>query len=330
MIVLFSMVVILVMSVFTGEVLNTGDAVSLFLLLAIQLEFFMTVALKLFRNLEPGFDRKEITRALLSRFALFMIVCFAIAIVLVIVFIIVRSIVLGVDAASEINIFFTTRFSGWVKQTTGGLLFGAAIFIFVQWQDALKREQKLREENLIFQNETLKTQINPHFLFNNLNTISSLISTRPEDAEKFISKLSSIYRYIIENSNRDRVPLANELAFISDYFYLYSIRDGEKIVLDLKLANDSPGLILPVSLQVLVENAIKHNSATREKPLIISVFPEGENVVVSNNLQRMASQIKSTGIGLRNLAERVKLITGKTLEINDSGDRFTVKIPLIK
>ena len=99
---------------------------------------------------------------------------------------------------------------------------GAIIFIVLLWQASLKREQKLREEKLIFQNETLKNQVNPHFLFNSLNTLSALVSTQPEVAEEFIHRLSSIYRYILENSSRDRVTLDVELSFIRDYFLFAS------------------------------------------------------------------------------------------------------------
>jgi hypothetical protein len=326
----FSLIVIVLFSVFSRDPFNFEAQASMFVLLVIQLELFMSVAIKLFRDVKPGQERKVLTRILLSRFALFMAICFIIALVIIIAFICFRSVIHNIDAGNEITGFFTTRFAGWVKGTLGGLLFGAAIFIFVQWQDSLKREQKLREENLIFQIETLKTQINPHFLFNNLNTLSSLIATSPGVAETFISRLSSIYRYIIEKSTKDRVSLSEELSFISDYFFLYRIRDEGKIRLDITIENTDSLFILPVSLQVIVENAIKHNIATREEPLKISVYLEGQNVVVKNNLQRMASQIRSTGIGLKNLSERVRLVSGKILVIEDSGDFFTVKIPLLQ
>jgi sensor histidine kinase YesM len=315
---------------FTGEQFITEDLISLFILLVIQLELFIALAIKFFKDVKPGLERRKLTRILLSRFALFIIICFAIALSIVVSFIIVRSFFHNFDTVNEINGFFSYRFGGWLKGTLGGLLFGAVVFIFFQWQDALKREQLLREENLIFQNETLKTQINPHFLFNNLNTLSSLIATRPEVAENFISRLSSIYRYIIEKSTKDRVTLDEELTFISDYFFLHRIRDEEKIILDIDVKNSGSLFILPVSLQVLVENAIKHNMATREVPLKITVYLEGNNVVVRNNIQRMASQIKSTGIGLKNLSERVRLVSGKSLLIENTVDFYTVKVPLMQ
>ncbi|HVN56727.1 MAG TPA: sensor histidine kinase [Bacteroidales bacterium] len=306
------------------------DLLSTFFLVAMQMEIFMAIAIKIFNGIEPGNDRKKITRIMLSRFALFIGICFMIAFLVVTGFIILRSRILGLDTGMEIDGFFATKFANWLKGTLTGLAFGAVVFIFLEWQDALRREQKLREENLIFQNETLKTQINPHFLFNNLNTLSSLINKSSDDAETFISRLSSIYRYIIENSRKDRVPLAEELSFIEDYFFLYKIRDGEKISMRTDIAGNSLFYIIPVSLQILVENAIKHNMATREEPLVISVYLEGESVVVKNKVQKPGSQVRSTGIGLKNLSERVRLISGEVLIIDESGNYFTVKIPLMR
>jgi hypothetical protein len=329
MIIIFSALVVVITKLPEKELFTTGDAISLFILLSIQMELFISIAVKIFRDVKPGHDRKDITRILLSRFVLFMVICFVVALVIVLTFVVIRSTMDGTDAVKDITGFFNLKFSGWVKGTLGGLLFGAAIFIYIQWQDALQSAQKLREENLIFQNETLKSQINPHFLFNSLNTMSSLISTRPDSAQLFISKLASIYRYIIENSPKDSVALETELEFIQDYFFLYRIRDEDKISLEIKVDKSAGLSILPVSLQSLVENAIKHNKATKEEPLMITVYLEDQYVVVRNNLQKMATQLKSTGTGLKNLSERSKLVTGKSILIEEKADSFTVKIPLL-
>jgi LytS/YehU family sensor histidine kinase len=194
----------------------------------------------------------------------------------------------------------------------------------------LRREQKFREEKLIFQNETLKSQVNPHFLFNSLNTVSSLIQTNPDKAEQFINNLSSVYRYILENGQKDKVPIQSELDLTNKYFDLHRVRDEEKITLSIDYTDADSYQILPVSLQILIENAIKHNIATRENPLKISICFEGQYIVVKNNLQVKATQLKSTGIGLKNLAERVRLISGKDLIIEEDDNSFIVKIPLLK
>ena len=119
------------------------------------------------------------------------------------------------------------------------------------------------------------------------------------------------------------------MSFIRDYFFLHKIRDDGKIQMDIKVDDTSNYEILPVSLQILVENAVKHNKATRESPLLISIYIENKHIVVRNNLQKMAVQLESTQIGLKNLAQRVKLISGKALIIEESSKEFTVKIPLI-
>ncbi len=266
---------------------------------------------------------------MLTRFALFLSACFVTALIAILVYLYIGQLIAGGSLAHVAYDFFHVRFSTWFKPTIIGLLCGAVIFIIILWQDTLKREQKLREENLIFQNETLKNQINPHFLFNSLNTLSSLIITQPELAERFISRLSSIYRYILENISKDTITLPSELSFITGYFELHKIRDEEKILLSIQIPNADKFKILPVSLQILVENAIKHNKATREYPLMISIFVEADQIVVKNNLQRMATQIKSTGIGLKNLTNRVKLISGRDLMIEETNSYYQVKLPLL-
>jgi hypothetical protein len=209
------------------------------------------------------------------------------------------------------------------------LLVFTIIFFYVIWRKSIMREQKLREENLIFQNETLKNQVNPHFLFNSLNTLSSLVKTQTEIAEHFIGRLSSIYRYILENSTKDRVPLKAEIAFVEDYFYLHKIRSEGKILLSIDINEGAGYEILPVSLQLLIENAIKHNMATLEKQLKIAIYLEGRNVVVKNNIQKMATQMVSTKIGLKNLGERIRLITGKEIIVEETNNDFLVKVPLL-
>lgn len=296
----------------------------------VQVEIFLYLAGLIFRNLRTASTRREITRSILAKFALFMIICFVVALLIILGYLYSQELIKGNSLSAIFSNFFRYSFKGWVKSTLAGLSLGAVIFIVVQWQDALKREQKLREENLVFQNETLRTQINPHFLFNSLNTVSSLVHSNPGMAEKFINNLSAVYRYILENVQKDIVPLQSELDFVSDYFKLYKIRDEEKIALNINVSDAGSYKILPVSLQVLIENSIKHNIATRENPLTISIYVEDHQIVVKNNLQKMATQIPSTGIGLKNLSERVRLTTGKALVVEETENSFIVKIQLLK
>lgn len=228
------------------------------------------------------------------------------------------------------NVIRMIRGSGAIKVTAIALLFSIPIFLFQKWMEAMKNEYKLREQNLLFQNETLKSQVNPHFLFNSLNTLSSLVNSEVEIAGQFIAKLSVIYRYILDNSSKVKVPLKEEIDFINDYYYLHQIRNKGKIILDVELAaQDFAFEILPVSLQLLIENAIKHNMATLDKPLKIQIYIEGQYIVVKNNIQKMATQVVSTKIGLKNLNERTKLVTGNEIFVGEVDGYYLVKVPLI-
>jgi sensor histidine kinase YesM len=326
---IFSLVVTIILA-FTRK--YTGPlqvSLSVFIMIFAQLEAFIYFGNRLFARL--NFDRSpgEITRVVLVRFMIFLAACLLASMIIFILLLYSVQLINGENLSKVFYNFIHYEFRNWFKSTITGLSAGAIIFVVLLWQTSLRREQKLREESLIFQNETLKNQVNPHFLFNSLNTLSSLVNTQPEVAEKFINRLSSIYRYILENISKDKVPLEAELSFIRDYFFLHKIRDVEKIELQI-LVNDTDKFeILPVSLQILVENAIKHNKATREEPLRISIFIEGQQIVVKNNLQNMATQIRSTGIGLKNLAERVKLIFGRELIIEETNNYFVVKVPLL-
>lgn len=258
-------------------------------------------------------------------------------------FIVVSLIVIALVFVLYIIVFHLTK--GWgfpdiniiVSETKGtvivaaiGIFCGTPIMFFNKWKEALRRGYELREQNLVFQNETLKSQVNPHFLFNSLNTLNSLVHTEVERAGQFIGKLSLIYRYILDNSTKVKIPLKNEIDFIRDYFYMHQIRNEGKIILNILIREDEYVYdILPVSLQLLVENAIKHNMATIDKPLKINIYLKDGYIIVDNEIQKMATKIDSTKIGLKNLGERVRIITGQEIIVTESEAEFSVKVPLI-
>lgn len=326
---LFSLLFALASAFFGKLDLSGTDIASAFILIFFQLEVFIFFGNMLFSKVNFDLSPGVITRIVLIRFAVFILLCLLSAMILYLMLDYALKIINGEALSGVIYSFFNVGFRGWFRSTISGLSGGALIFVILLWQTSLRREQKLREENLIFQNQTLRNQVNPHFLFNSLNTLSGLIPEHPDSAERFILKLSSIYRYILENSPKDTVPLKAELDFISDYYFLHAIRDDGKIILTVDAQEAERFQILPVSLQILVENAIKHNIATREKPLVISINIDGEIMVVRNNLQKMNVRVKSTGIGLNNLKERVRLSTGKNLIVEETDSEFIVKIPLI-
>ena len=326
---LFALVVIGLTITFRDDFHSWQSYITALAMIFLQMEIFIYLGIRIFRGFNPVASPKEVTRIVIYRFMLFFFACLISAFILMIAMLYTDSWIKYHDISKVLYNFFHYEFKGWFKTTFTGLSIGAIIFIYILWQDALKREQKLREENLIFQNETLRNQVNPHFLFNSLNTLSSLIGTQPEAADRFVSKLASTYRYILENSRKDKIPLESELEYIKNYSDLHKIRDEEKIELRINAPETAKYQILPVSLQILIENAIKHNITTREDPLIIDVFIEDQYIVVKNILQKMATNLESTGLGLKNLAERVRLATGKPLIIEETDDHFVVKVPLL-
>jgi sensor histidine kinase YesM len=329
-IVSIAILTMIIFSVKSGMTETISGYSMFFLILIMQLEIFIFIASKIFREIPVGLSVKEFTRIILTKFFLFITICFLAALIIFLISRYAAAAIAGEDLSALWGHIIKFEFRNWLISTLKGLSLGAIIFIIILWQDALKREQKLKEENLIFQNETLKSQVNPHFLFNCLNTLSSLILTQPATAEEFTLRLASIYRYILENRSVDQVPLDKELLFIKDYFFLHKVRDENKIILDVNIAENQEYRILPVSLQMLVENAVKHNSATRQAPLLIEVFCENDWIIVRNNVQRMSTLPGTTKIGLKNLSERVRIVTGKSIVVEEIGNYFIVKIPLLK
>ena len=210
-----------------------------------------------------------------------------------------------------------------------GLFVCCVVFFYTSWHQATEREQKLREENLKYQYRTLKTQVNPHFLFNSLNTLSEIVYINAKKADNYIQQLSGIYRYILDNEEIDLVPLDKEIEFVEQYFGLQKERDEDKIHLEIDLENADKFKIVPISLQILVENALKHNVISKEKPLKIHINCDDSYISISNYIQRKSVLSNSSGLGLPNLKERIKLITSKEMVINQENNQFIVRLPLV-
>lgn len=191
-------------------------------------------------------------------------------------------------------------------------------------------EQKLIAKSANAQFESLKNQLDPHFLFNSLNVLSSLIDENPKQAQKFTASMSKIYRYVLEQKDKELVTVEDELEFAKTYCELLKTRfeDSVGFVFDVK-KEDYRKFVVPLSLQLLLENCIKHNFATSSKPLLIKIFSENDTLCIENNLQ-VREQIKeSSGIGLSNIVQRYSLLTKKNVFIEKSEDYFKVKLPVI-
>jgi len=193
-----------------------------------------------------------------------------------------------------------------------------------------KENEQLKSAYLQAELELLKGQLNPHFLFNSLSSLSGIIREDPQLAQHYISQLSKVFRYSLQQSGSNLVTLEEELATLMAYSELLTMRFEKGFKMEVTIDETFLSTKIPhLSLQLLLENAAKHNIATAKKPLKVDVFIGGGYLVVRNNLQEIANPESSTGIGLVNLNERYKILMGREIEIIRSDDYFTVKLPLV-
>lgn len=177
--------------------------------------------------------------------------------------------------------------------------------------------------------ETLKNQIDPHFLFNSLNVLSALIEEKPENAVNFTNSLSKIYRYILEEKDKELISLKDELDFAETYIKLLKMRFENTIIFNIsEIENSDKLFVVPLSLQLLLENTVKHNLASASSPLTINITKENDFLLISNNLQKKIVAT-SNGVGIQNIVSRYGLLTNKKVEIIESTSTFTVKIPIL-
>ena len=205
-------------------------------------------------------------------------------------------------------------------------------FILVEKQKKELEINLLREKEHAaqMQLEVLKTQIDPHFMFNNFSVLSELIMEDQGLADKFLTSLSNVYRYVIQNLKHDIVDIREEIGFLYSYVYLIKIRYEDAIHIDIdETLEQTDGQIPPMSLQLLVENAIKHNQFSAEHPLSIHISREGNYIVVENGLQPLASELASTGIGHRNIIERYFLLCETSPVIEKRENSYIVKLPIL-
>lgn len=212
-----------------------------------------------------------------------------------------------------------------------GIAMTEGIYSYHKWRETILEAEQLSKEKLQTQLNGLLQQINPHFLFNSLNALSALINENPKDAQKYLSDLSKVYRYLLRTNENELTTLSNELNFIDSYFHLLQTRFGKGVTLIKKIQPETNSLLLPpLTLQLLIENAVKHNTVGKNNPLLIEIISDEEFLTVKNNLQRKSIKVESSKVGLSNIAEKYRLINKSTIEIKEEDNFFTVKVPLIK
>jgi two-component system, LytTR family, sensor kinase len=202
---------------------------------------------------------------------------------------------------------------------------------FLGWKNSLIEVEKYKTQSVKAQLENLKTQINPHFLFNNMSVLSSLVYKDQDKAVDFIQQLSKVYRYVLDNRNNELVTVQEEIIFLESYIYLLQIRFDANINFNILIDADAKQkMIPPMCLQILVENCIKHNEISSEHPLHISVKNSSEIIQVSNNLQLRLNPEPSAKMGLQNIKERYAFLSDIPVQVNDDHKIFTVLIPLLQ
>ena len=202
--------------------------------------------------------------------------------------------------------------------------------LFRQLQDSKLEAERLRRKSVESHFETLKNQVGPHFLFNSLNTLLALMDENIPQAKLFVEKLASYYRYALQVNEQDLVELKTEMKLVLDYMYLLQCRFDENLHLELDedLKKD-PRKLIPLSVQMLVENAVKHNVISSSKPLRIKIYMEGDLLIVENNRQHKTATESSNGIGLGNIGSRYHLVIGRDIHVTQTDAFFRVELPLI-
>jgi two-component system, LytTR family, sensor kinase len=250
----------------------------------------------------------------------------------IVMIILYMSIWFFINKRTNLNHFFEyNRFSFLIfySCTIIIMLIFNSIGFFRAWQRTALNEERLKKESIAFQLQALRNQVDPHFLFNSLNTLTSLIETDTQKATTFVKQLSDMFRYMLDRSEKELVVIESELNFMQAYVFLQQMRFGDNLKVNVDIG-DKHFSILPITLQMLIENAIKHNEISVEFPLTVSVFDDETYVVVKNTIQPKMLETPSKGIGLENLQVRYKFFTDKEVVIGCVGGEFFVKIPKLK
>jgi hypothetical protein len=199
----------------------------------------------------------------------------------------------------------------------------------IEWRRSAVEAERYQKESMTATYESLKNQVNPHFLFNSLNALTNLVYEDQDKAANFIKQLSDVYRYVLDTRDKEVVPLEEEVKFLNSYAYLQQIRFGDKLSIELSL-NGLDTMVAPLALQMLIENAVKHNEVSEENPLHIRIYKAEDFIAVENNLQKK-SQVgeSSSGLGLENICKRYEFLSDKKVKIEQSVNKFLVKLPII-
>lgn len=205
-----------------------------------------------------------------------------------------------------------------------------AVGFFKSWKRALINAENLKVEMMAYKYESLRNQINPHFLFNSFNVLSDLVYADQAMAVKFINQLSELFRYVLDSRDKELVSLADELDFMKSYIYLLKTRFEDKLELNIGLNAEPDELIVPMTLQLLVENAVKHNEISEAYPLQINIRRDSSYLEVENTLRVKKVGENSKNTGLKNIIQQFSYFTDRQIEVNATDGKFLVRVPILK
>ena len=238
-------------------------------------------------------------------------------------------------ALFDVNLFLETdsplfHFTSVLIPTAIIMAIYESMYFFESWKRHVEQTETLARINVQSQFEALKKQLDPHFLFNCMNTLASLIDADNDKAQMYLERLSEVYRYVLDIREQSTVTIEQELTFLKAYVYLNEVRFRKNLRVDQELPSEVYHHRLPsLSLQLLVENAIKHNVVSRENPLTIRIYKDGEFLTVENNKQRKKTLQHSTKLGLQNIVKRYQLLTETPVHIQETDALFCVQIPIL-
>ena len=237
------------------------------------------------------------------------------------------------EGKTLLQFFEDERISNYYAALTITLIITFLLHLFhfyKKYQENRVRQQKIIAGTASAKFETLKNQIDPHFLFNSLNVLSSLIEENPDNAQRFTTSLSKVYRYVLEQKDKELVSVAEELAFAKTYMNLLKMRFENSVFYEVQENLPNPdAMVVPLSLQLLLENTVKHNVVSQHKPLHIRIFEENGNLVVQNDYQKKEVLQDRRGVGLQNIVSRYAIITARKVQIEQTEKHFTVRLPML-
>jgi len=232
--------------------------------------------------------------------------------------------------------YFAEEFSKIIEKTIVVSFFGFLIWgvyflfkFFEEYKQSLINEEKYKRDIVVHHYEMLKNQVNPHFLFNSLNVLTSLVETNSEAAVTFIRKLAEVYHYVLNAKDKEIVPLSEELRLTEAYIFMQKNRFGNNLIVTINVDPEGKKIV-PLALQMLVENALKHNVVSSEKPLTIAIYELEGYLICENNLQEKSTLPDSNTIGLKNINERYEFLTKAPMTFGEEEGKFVVKLPLIR